>query len=168
MRTYPALILASSMAVGMAAMAPAHARNVEQSKTVGPYRVELQILPPEPFYTRAVANSQHPADGMLFIGGAVPVQPDSAAHPNHHLIVQVFDRKTGTAVTNARVTLMYEELGDRGRPVGMAVTVPVATMQAIGRGPKSTHYGNNVVIGPGTFRVVVVVDGLQTAFTVKV
>jgi hypothetical protein len=39
-------------------------------------------------------------------------------------------------------------------------------MQAIGQGPKSTHYGNNVVMPAGSYRVTAAVNGEKAVFQV--
>jgi hypothetical protein len=39
-------------------------------------------------------------------------------------------------------------------------------MQAIGQGAKSTHYGNNVVMPAGAYRVTATVNGEKTVFQV--
>jgi hypothetical protein len=39
-------------------------------------------------------------------------------------------------------------------------------MEAIGQGPKSTHYGNNVVMPPGSYRVTAAVNGEKAVFRV--
>ena len=165
---YSSLVLASALAVGLGASAPLHAANIEKTKTDGPYRVELQVLPPEPFYTRAQVTARDLKSGMLVMGGAAPEQPGAAVDPNHHLIVHVFNRKTGQALTDARVTLKYQWVDTMGDALGTVKNVPVVVMQAIGHGAQSTHYGNNVSLLPGTYRVMVDVNGHQTTFTVTV
>ena len=87
-------------------------------------------------------------------------------HPNHHLVVHVYDRKTGQAVTDAKVSLSFEPLGHGNKSAGASVEVPVVNMQAIGQGPKSTHYGNNVVMPAGSYRVTATINGEETVFRV--
>ncbi len=168
MRSYTALILASALAVGLGASAPLHAANIEKSKTDGPYRVELQVLPPEPFYTHAQVTAKGLKSGMLIMGGATPVQPGAAIDPNHHLIVHVFNQKTGKALTHAKVTIKYQWIDTMGDALGTVRKVPVVIMQAIGHGAPSTHYGNNVSLLPGTYKVMVDVNGHNATFRVSV
>jgi hypothetical protein len=137
-----------------------------KTKTVGAYRIELHLLPAEPFYTADEVAAKHLTTGMVIQGGAVPVKPDADVHPNHHLVVHVFDRKTGQAITDAKVDLSFEPLGRGNKPAGGSVEVPVVTMQAIGLGPKSTHYGNNVVMPAGSYRVTATVNDEKTVFQV--
>ena len=102
------------------------------------------------------------------MGGARPVAPDAASHPNHHLVVHVFDAKTGKAITDAMVSMNFQRLDDKGRPNGAVVDVPVVVMQAIGKGPQSTHYGNNVAMPNGTYSIAVTVNGKKTEFRLSV
>jgi hypothetical protein len=157
---------AGALAVAIVFAIPAAAKDVMKAKTVGTYRIELHVLPVEPFYTADEVAAKHPTIGMVIQGGAAPVKPEADMHPNHHLIVHVFDRKTGQAITDAKVSLNFEPLGRGNKPAGAPVEVPVVNMQAIGQGPKSTHYGNNVVMPPGSYRVTAAVNDQKAVFQV--
>jgi hypothetical protein len=157
---------AAALVVGIALAIPAAAKDDMKAKTVGAYRIELHVLPAEPFYTADEVAAKHPAMGMVIEGGAAPVKPDADTHPNHHLVVHVFDRKTGEAVTDAKVSLSFEPLGRGNKPAGASVDVPVVNMQAIGQGPNSTHYGNNVVMPAGSYRVTATVNDKKAVFRV--
>ena len=139
-----------------------------KTATMDGLRVELHVLPAEPFFTADEVAASHVKEGMLIMGGARPVAPDAATHPNHHLVVHVFDAKTGKAITNATVGMNFQRLDDKGRPNVAAVDVPVVVMQAIGKGPQSTHYGNNVVMPNGTYSITVTVNGKKTEFRLSV
>jgi hypothetical protein len=140
----------------------AHAADVMQTKTAGAYRVELHVLPAEPFFSKADVAAKNVKEGMEIEGGAAPVAPDADSHPNHHLVVHVFDSKTGQAATDATVTMSFASLKLGGAPSD----VPVVIMQAVGRGPASTHYGNNVTMPPGRYSVTVTVNGQKAVFAV--
>jgi hypothetical protein len=123
-----------------------------QTMNAGSYKLVLNVLPAEPFVNPAT----HPTAGMVTIGGATPVQPGSATHPNHHLVVHVY-RADGSAVTGAHVTMTVT--GSSGR----VLHVPVVEMQVAGKGAPSTHYGNNLTLAPGSYTVVVTVGGSASA-----
>jgi hypothetical protein len=95
-----------------------------RTKTVGDYRVELHVLPAEPFFTKEEIAAKHVKEGMQIEGGAAPVPLDAPSHPNHHLVVHVFDQKSGRALTAAKVTLRFAPLDDKGKAVGASVEVP--------------------------------------------
>jgi hypothetical protein len=159
-------LLAAALALGITSAVPAADKTVMTTKTVGAYRIELDVLPAEPFYTADQVAAQHLTMGMLIEGGAAPVQPDADSHPNHHLIVHVTDRKTGQAITDAKVSISFEPLDSKGKSTGPSVDVPVVVMQDIGAGPKSTHYGNNVTMPAGAYHDAVTVNGKTVSFQV--
>ena len=142
----------------------ASAADVMRTKTVGTYRVELHLLPAEPFFSKEDVATKHPKEGMEIEGGATPVMLDAASHPNHHLVVHIFDTKTGQAITDATVTMSFTSLDRKGKYVGAPIEVPVVVMQAIGQGPSSTHYGNNVTMPAGRYKVTVTVNGMTAVF----
>jgi hypothetical protein len=166
MNEYWCSLRAAALALGIVLAVPAAAKDVMKTKNVGAYRIELHVLPAEPFYTADEVAAKHPTMGMVIQSGAAPVKPDADTHPNHHLVVHVYDRKTGQAITDAKVSLSFESLGRGKKPAGASVEVPVVSMQAIGQGPKSTHYGNNVVMPAGSYRVTATVNGEKAVFQV--
>jgi len=149
----------------------AHARDIKATKSAGGYRIELNVLSAEPFAGAGMAmgGSMSAHTGMMMVvkGGAAPVEADAASHPNHHLVVHVYDRASGKAAANAEVTITYVPLDKGGRAAGPQMSVPVVVMEAIGKGPGSTHYGNNVTMSPGAYRVDVTVNGTKVSFSIK-
>jgi len=144
----------------------ASAADVMQTKTIGTYRVELHVLPAEPFFSKQDVADKHVTDGMEIEGGAAPVAPDAESHPNHHLIVHVFDKQTGKAVADATVTMSFVALDAKRNPAGTTSDVAVVVMQAIGKGPGSAHYGNNVTMPAGHYKVTVTINGQKAIFAV--
>lgn len=143
------------------------AGNVIKKTTVGGMRIELNILPAEPFFTQDEVTSKKVKEGMLIIGGAEPLSPEANTRPNRHLVVHIFDAKTGKAITTAKVSMDFQQLDTKGKPSGNSVEVPVVIMQVIGKGSESTHYGNNVVMPAGSYLITVVANGKKVGFQVK-
>jgi hypothetical protein len=166
MRTYATWFLAVALVSATAVAGSAFALDVMRTKTARAYRVELHVLPAEPFFSKEDVAVKHVKDGMEVEGGATPVMLDAASHPNHHLVVHVFGGKTRQAITDATVTMSYAPLDRKGVPASARVEVPVVVMQAIGKGPSSTHYGNNVTMSPGRYQVTVFVNGEKAVFGV--
>jgi hypothetical protein len=167
MRTV-SILFQMSVFIVLAQTFPAVAGHVMKDTIVGDYKIELHVLPAEPFFTADEAAARHATEGMLIMGGAGPLPPDADPRPNHHLVVHVYDAKTGKALTNAKVAMEFRNLDDKGNVFGDPVTVPVVIMQAIGKGPKSTHYGNNVIMPAGTYFVAVSVNNRKAGFAVTV
>jgi len=145
----------------------ADARDYMKPATVGGMRIELHILPAEPFFTADEVAAKKVKAGMLIMGGAEPLALDANTHPNHHLVVHIFDAKTGKAITTAQVSINFQQLDAKKKPVGDSVNVPIVIMQAIGKGVESTHYGNNVVMPSGYYSITVVANGKKVNFQMR-
>jgi hypothetical protein len=166
MDTYGKWLFTAVLVLVIGLTVSANAADVMRAKTVGAYRVELHVLPAEPFFDKEEVAAKQVKEGMEIEGGAPPVMLDAPSHPNHHLVVHVFDRKTRQAVTDATVTMSFASLDRKGHAAGAPTEVPVVVMQAIGKGPASTHYGNNVTMPPGHYQVTVAVNGKTAVFGV--
>jgi 5-hydroxyisourate hydrolase-like protein (transthyretin family) len=164
MRTFGKWLLIAAFVTGIAGAA--HAADVMHTKTLGTYRVELYVLPAEPFFSKADVAAKNVKEGMEIEGGAAPVAPDADSHPNHHLIVHVFDKKSGKPIADATVKMSFVPLDANGKPGGAPVEVPVVVMQAVGKGPASTHYGNNVTMPAGRYDVTVTVNNKKAVLDV--
>jgi hypothetical protein len=136
--------------------------------TVNGMKIELHILPAEPFFTAEEISIKKVKEGMLKIDGAEPIPIDSNMRPNHHLVVHIYDARTGKAISNAEVNMSFQQLDLKGKPVGQSVKVPIVKMQAIGKGIESTHYGNNIVMPDGSYIIEVVANKKNVSFKVKV
>jgi hypothetical protein len=162
------ILFKSVIVIAIACAAPAQTQNLMKTATVNGMRVELHVMPSEPFFTADEVTAKHVTVGMLIMEGAEPLAPDAESHPNHHLVVHIFDSKTGHAITNAKVTMSFQPLDSKGKLTSTSIIVPIVIMQAIGKGPESTHYGNNVVMLAGSYSVMVVVNGKKIGFKVAV
>lgn len=164
-------LIAAGLTIAAFAPPAAHARDIKATESAGDYRIELNVLNAEPFagagMTMGGGMSGHMGMIMVVKGGAASVEADAASHPNHHLVVHVYDKASGKAATNADVTIAYVPLDKDGRAAGPQMAVPVVVMEAMGKGPGSTHYGNNVTMSPGAYRVDVTVNGTKASFSIK-
>jgi hypothetical protein len=161
-------LLKIAIAASLMLVAGVSAADVMKTRTVDSLRIELHVLPAEPFFTADEVAAKHVTQGMLTMSGAAAVAPDAESHPNHHLVVHVYNAKTGKAVTDAAVEMGFQLLDNKGKTSGAAVNVPVVVMQAVGKGAQSTHYGNNVTMVKGSYAVNVAVNGNKAAFKVEV
>ena len=85
----------------------ANAANVTQRRTVAAYRVELHITALEPFFSKQEVVDKHVKKGMEIVGGAAPIAMDAASHPNRHLAVYIFRRRSRQVVTDATVAMTF-------------------------------------------------------------
>jgi hypothetical protein len=144
----------------------ANAANVTQRRTVAAYRVELHITALEPFFSKQEVVDKHVKKGMEIVGGAAPIAMDAASHPNRHLAVYIFRRRSRQVVTDATVAISFAPIDAKGRANGAPIDVPVVVMQEIGKGPASTRYGNNVTMPAGRYNVTVMIKGKRLVFVV--
>ncbi len=124
----------------------ASAGPIRKTATAGPYSVTLAVLPAESF------RGSHAK--MVRDAGAQPNTLNGPDHPNHHMVV--FIKQDGKPVKNAKVGISYRRLSPK---MGAWAAEPVVRMHAAGKGPGTTHYGNNVRLAPGSYQVRVTVDG---------
>jgi hypothetical protein len=159
---------AAGFALASLSVPTARADDIKMTNTTGAYHIELDVLNAEPFGAPMNMGGMGQGQGMSMVpnGGAAPVLPDAPSHPNHHLIVHVSDAASGKVVTDAAVTISFTPVDASGKAAGPATPVPVVVMEASGAGPASTHYGNNVTMPPGAYRVDVTVNGSATSFHV--
>lgn len=150
---------------GMPGMAM-HGGDVKFTQDAGKYRVEFHVLPPEEFFSAAQVAARQIHEGMLIVAGASALPVHATPAPTHHLVVHVFDRASEAPVTDAKVQMTFRATDSNGHPGGPRTQIPIVVMQAIGGGAASTHYGNNVVISPGTYVVVVSVNGATARFPI--
>lgn len=152
-----------AMATMLFAILPAAAEAVQQSQNAGGYRVELELLPLQPIYTRKQVESDHINSGMVIVG-AEPTGFAATPKSNHHVIVRVLDEKTGSPVTDAKVDLYVQPFNSEGELTTDLSSIPVVKMETLGPGPSSTHYGNNLLLSSGRYRFSVVVNGMDLTF----
>jgi hypothetical protein len=143
-----------------------NAGNVIKTAIVGGMRIELNILPAEPFFTADEVATKKVQEGMLIISGAEPLSLEAETRPNRHLVVHIFHTKTGKAIPTSKVSMNFQQTDAKGKPIGKSVNVPIVIMQVIGKGLESTHYGNNVVMPAGCYSVTVVANGKKVSFQV--
>jgi hypothetical protein len=124
----------------------AQAQNASTTAMAGAYSVTLRVLPAEAF------NGPHAA--MVRDGGAQPEQVNGPMHPNHHMVA--FIKEHGAPVENARVEISYRRLSPMK---GAWKHLPVVRMHMNGKGLGTTHYGNNLALGPGKYEARVTVNG---------
>jgi hypothetical protein len=77
------LVLAVLFSLGIGVL-PSKAANIMKSATVDGLRIELDVMPAEPFYTADQVRANPALEGMLIVSGEKPLAPDAQPHPNCH------------------------------------------------------------------------------------
>jgi len=163
------LVLGAS-GVAQRAAATAAVPPVTARATAGADRLTLTIGPLERMYTPAQVRRLHPREGEVMLRGTMAMGGMGMPTPNRHLELHVLDRRTGRVVADATVSITYQRVGAMGTmTMGNTPTrVPVAVMEGVGAGLADLHYGNNVAMPPGAYRVVARVDGAAATYRVRV
>jgi len=162
------IVSAMPIAAGFAALlaaAPAPAAPVKATMETQHYRLELDIGANEKMYSKAEADKTKPPSGEIMVSGAMAGMPMNQAMPDgiapRHLEVHVVSKASGKTVRDAQVSISITDAA------GTQITVvPIAAMYGIQEGPEDWHYGNNVMIAPGEYRVLVTANGEQASFEV--
>jgi hypothetical protein len=126
------------------------AQKISKTARAGDYSITLKVLPAESF------GGMHAA--MTRDGGAKPNLLNGPEHPNHHLVA--FVRKDGKPVEKATVFISCREVAPKKSDW---MPLPVVRMHVTGKGLKTTHYGNNLKLGPGSYEARVVVNESKPA-----
>lgn len=124
----------------------AQAQTISKTAMAGAYSVTLKVLPAESF--------SGPHAEMVRDAGAKPNLVGGPVRPNHHMVA--FVKKSGKPVETANVSIRYRELSPKA---GSWMSLPVVRMHVAGKSLATTHYGNNLNLGPGSYEVRVTVDG---------
>jgi hypothetical protein len=164
------VLVAALIAIGgCPAVSNAGEASLKQEALTPHYRLVLQIGPTEATYTAAEARMHHPASGEIMLGGRMTDEMAGMGHGSNgkpdpdrrHVELHVYSRATGKIVVEAHVTIAVA--GADKKPL----SVPIARMYGIDEGPDDMHYGNNVVLRPGTYSVRAAVNGERARFTVS-
>jgi hypothetical protein len=134
--------------------------------TVNGMKVELHVLPAEPFFTKEQVTAGKAKEGMVVVRGAEPLAPDAITKPNRHIIIHLYDSLTSKPILSAKVKMTLHALDEKGELTGIPIDVPVVEMQSIGMGEGSTHYGNNVVMQNTPYLVDIEVNGSKLKFKI--
>jgi len=175
MKTYSVALLAVALMAGSTAAGATGVAARSQATTLGTvtipviaggYRITLMIGPREAMYTQAEARRTHPKTGEIMLRGSMMMggMGMGMAMPNRHLEVHVLDRRTMRPASNPMVSITYQALS----PMMMRpVSVPVAVMVGLSMDMSDIHYGNNVSMAGGTYRVSVHVNRAYATYAVR-
>jgi len=144
------LLVALSLALPVQA-AGMTGNTVTKQKVAGPYKLVLQIGPAESMTMMSGPKA------MCAMKGGMEMRPAAKMSAcNHHVELQVYNRKTGAVLHGLHVTIQCKN------SKGTIMTVPIDTM---GTG-KNYHYGNNMYMAPGKYTDYVQVNATKTTFSI--
>ncbi|MCC7263156.1 MAG: hypothetical protein IT369_11620 [Candidatus Latescibacteria bacterium] len=132
---------------------------IEQSATTAIYALTLSIGPSEKMLTPEEAKTAK--DGEVMVSGEMAVAMSDMA-TTQHLEVFVKNQKSGAMVGDQPVTIQFTNDATKEETI-----VPVAVMYGLSEGFADTHFGNNIMLMPGNYTIVVAVGNEQATFLVN-
>jgi hypothetical protein len=137
------------------------------------YNLSLEVGPLQPMYTPEQVSAQHPKVGEVMFSGQMAMPPGMAsmegmagmtAPPDwYHLEVHFFDKRSGEPVKGLNPVITVTNVSS-----GQSATVSIVTMQGLTEGPKDFHYGNNIELPKGQYRVTATANDETGSFQVTV
>ena len=175
MRTAYHSLAVTTLIAYVASATATFAMNTERSTAqTAHYRLELDLGHSEEMYSKADAKRLEPSGGEIMVGGKMvggmgamhgkTMNGASKPAPSvHHLELHVRSKTTGKAVRNAKVSISLT-----GPSLKQPIHVPIAVMYGIAEGTSDWHYGNNVMLAPGKYKVLVSANGERARFDLTV
>lgn len=156
-------------AAGMPGTMGATGGKVTVPVTAGSYRLTLVIGPMEPMYTMAQYQRTHPKTGEIMLRGAMVMGKAGMGMgmPNRHLELHVLNLRTMRVVTDAMVSITYQPVAPMGAMAMRPQNVPPTLMVGIGKGMSDAHFGNNVYMPRGEYRIVAHVNNAHATYDVR-
>jgi hypothetical protein len=112
--------------------------------TTASYTMAASIGPQEEMYLPSEVKARHIKDGEIMLGGDMSMVQKKPGTKIFHLEVHICDR-SGAVVKKLKPLIVVNAAGQAA-----AMTVPAAVMVGIGEPMTDYHYGNDVVLKPGS------------------
>jgi hypothetical protein len=128
------------------------------------FNLVAEIGPLQPMYTPSQVGTQHPKSGEVMFSGEMVMPPGNQSSPSwKHIEVHIFDKKTGDVVKTLSPMITVTD-----NATGKSQQIPNVAMQGVVEGAGDFHYGNNVDLPAGAYKVTVTVGSETTAFDFNV
>jgi hypothetical protein len=135
----------------------------ERTQSTAHYRITLEIGPvPTMLRPDQVASATEGEVPLSMPGMPMPTMAmiDQGLPVNRHVEVAVYDKATG-----ARVSSPMPRINFTDRKTGRSKALPAVTaMYDVKEGQSDLHFGDNVHLANGTYRVTVSVGGERAVF----
>jgi hypothetical protein len=136
------------------------------------YNLSLEVGPLQPMYTPQQQATQHPKAGEVMFTGQMVMPPGMAGMQSmagmsapdwYHLEVHYYDKTSGYPVKGLDPVVTVANTA-----TGQTQTVPIVTMQGLNEGVRDFHYGNNIELPRGRYRVTTVAGGQASEFDIAI
>ena len=127
------------------------------SASTASYTMAASIGPQEDMYLPSEVKARHIKDGEIMLGGDMSMVQKTPGTKVFHLEVHICNRG-GVVVKGLKPVILVNAGGQMA-----AMTVPAAIMVGIGQPMTDYHYGNDIVLKPGSKLTVKTTVKGQTA-----
>jgi len=134
---------------------------MQQNATTQDYRVALRLGPPAQMIS--INQTLTAISGEVMVSGQISNVTSMNMTDRYQLEVHVYNITSGAVVTAQNVTVQVVN-----HATNQSLTVPVITMYDVKVGPADTHFGNNVSLQPGSYTVIVNINGEKATFNLNV
>jgi hypothetical protein len=150
---------ASAFARNAGSAGPCASGNVASTAS---YRLALDIGKQEDMYLPSEVKARHIKTGEVMLGGEMSMTGNPPAGSRvYHLEVHTCNKATGAVAQKLKPAIVV----DGSSASVMDTTLPAAIMVGIGAPMTDYHYGNDIVLNPGTrVTVKVTVKGQLAVF----
>ena len=125
--------------------------------TTASYTMAASIGPQEEMYLPSEVKARHIKSGEIMLGGDMSMAQKKPGTKIYHLEVHICDRG-GVVVRGLKPVIVVNAAGQMA-----AMTVPAAIMVGISEPMTDYHYGNDIVLKPGSALTVKTTVKGQTA-----
>jgi len=134
---------------------------MQQNATTQDYRVALRLGPPAQMIS--INQTLTAISGEVMVSGQISNVTSMNMTDRYQLEVHVYNITSGAVVTAQNVTIQIVN-----HATNQSLTVPVIMMYDVKAGPADTHFGNNVSLQPGSYTVIVNINGEKATFNLNV
>ena len=134
---------------------------MQQNATTQDYRVALRLGPPAQMIS--INQTLTAISGEVMVSGQISNVTSMNMTDRYQLEVHVYNITSGAVVTAQNVTIQIVN-----HATNQSLTVPVIMMYDVKAGPADTHFGNNVSLQPGSYTVIVNINGEKATFNLTV
>jgi hypothetical protein len=142
-------------------MATEQAAELVQDAVTQNYKLTLRLGPVASML--APEQAQSATSGEVMVSGDMAMAGMGGAPPNYHIELAVADATSGEVITDKSVSIDLTNVATNEK-----TSVPIATMYDVKVGPSDAHFGNNVTLVQGNYKVDVVVGGENATFNLAV
>jgi len=134
---------------------------MQQNATTQDYHVTLRLGPPAQIIS--INQTVTAISGEVMVSGQISNVTSMDMTDRYPLEVHVYNITSGAVVTAQNVTIQIVN-----HATNQSLTVPVIMMYDVKAGPADTHFGNNVSLQPGSYTVIVNINGEKATFNLNV